>query len=105
VEDGIIFIKSSGATEVSLVKVLVELEILRVLPVSPIILLDQAAACEAHDVCGVVADVAREDNVVALGLQDSRSIVEKIDVIVELVMSELGEVFFGHNRDTTIGDV
>ncbi len=82
-EDGIIFINSSGVTEASLVKVLVELEVLRVLPVSPIVLLGQAATCEAHDTCGVVGDVSGEDNVVASGSQDLGSIIEEINAVVE----------------------
>jgi hypothetical protein len=88
-----------------MVKVLVELEVLRVLSVSPIVLLDKAAACEAHDARGAVVDIAREDNAVTLGSQDLGSIVEEVNSVVELVMSELSEVFFGHNRDTAIGDV
>jgi hypothetical protein len=76
-----------------------------VLPVSPIVLLNQVAACKAHDMRGVAADVDGEDSVVALGSQDSGTIVEEIDVVVELVMSVVGEVFFGHNRDTAIVDV
>jgi hypothetical protein len=49
--------------------------------------------------------VARENNVVASGVQDLGSIVEEVNGVVELVMGELGEVFFGHNRGTAIGDV
>ncbi len=104
-KDGIIFINSSGVPKASLVKLLVELEVLRVLPVSPIVLLDQVAVCEAHDACGVVVYIAKEDNVIASGTQDSGTVIEEFDGIVELVMCVLGEVFLGHDGDTVIGDV
>jgi hypothetical protein len=74
------------------------------LPVSPVLLLKEAAAGQVHDEGGVVADVTRVDNVVALDMLESGGTTKEFNTIIELVM-QLGKVLLGHIADTSVRNV
>ncbi len=79
------------------------------LPVRPNILLDQASACQLHGPRCVVADIARDNNVIAAGAKDAGPVrilvCMEVNAIIKLIVRVLGEVLFRHNGDTAVQDV
>jgi len=57
VEDGVILVDCGGHDKTPLIPVLVELEVLQILPVLLIVLFQESSSCELHDTCDVLWDV------------------------------------------------
>jgi hypothetical protein len=63
-----------------------------VLPVIPVCLLKEASLCQPHNPSRVLSDIAGEDDVATMGLEQGRATAEEINTVVELVVGKLGEV-------------
>ncbi len=76
------------------------------LPIHPVILLDEASACQLHGPRCVVADIARENNIVAAGAKDVGPIqilvCKEVNAIIKLIVCVLDEVLLRHNGDTAV---
>jgi hypothetical protein len=81
---------------------LIELEILGILPVSPIILFEEASSSETHNSSGVVIDVTRLHNIVTSSTTKDGAIGCEVLSVVWLVVCKLGEVLFAHNQEALI---
>ncbi len=46
---------------------------------------------EAHDLCGVIGNVAGVDYIVLPNLADVMSLFDEVDLIIELVVGKLGK--------------
>ncbi len=66
VKDRVIFLHWCRGAKTSLIRILVQLEIFRVLPVHPILLFQEFTACESHDAGRVLVNIARFDDVITL---------------------------------------
>ncbi len=90
VEYCIFLVNGNGVTKTALVHILIELEVLTVLPVHPVILLEEMAMGKVHDACDVLADVTGRDNVVASCAKNTRGIwvhiIEEVNTRVQLVV-------------------
>jgi hypothetical protein len=74
VEHGVILFDGGWVTKAALVRVLVQLEIFGVLPIHPVVLLDEATTHKAHNPCRVILYIAGEDNIVALSAEYARAV-------------------------------
>jgi hypothetical protein len=70
-----------------------------VLPVCPIILFKEPAACEANYLCRVLPDVAGEDDIIPASFPNTWASVSlnEVKAIIELIVSELGKIVVGYN--------
>ena len=68
------------------------------LPVHPILLFQESTAGEAHDSVCVLLNVSRLNDDVTLEFNNGGVFCHEIDPIIELIVSELGEIVLGDNR-------
>ncbi len=81
---------------------MIELEILGILPVSLIILFEEASSSEAHNSSGVVVDVTRLHNILVAATAKDGAVGREVQSVVQLVVCELGEVLFAHNWEALV---
>ena len=72
-KDGVVLVDRGGHAKTPLIPVLVELDVLRMLPVCPIVLFHESSSCETHDACDVLSDVTGFDYRVFLYPGEPRS--------------------------------
>jgi hypothetical protein len=82
VKDGVVVVDSNGHAKTPLIPVLIELKILRLLPVCPIVLFQEPTSRETHDTCDVLTDVPGFDYGVFLYPGEPRSGGEEVQSVV-----------------------
>ncbi len=77
------------------------------LPVHPIVLFKEPAACEAHDSCRVLPDVAGEDDIIPASFPNTwaSTSLDEVEAIIELIVSELGKIIMGYNWQAIVGNI
>ena len=98
-EDRIIRIDQHRATKHTLGVILIQLEIFRLLPVGPIILLEETSSRETHNSRGVVVDITGFHNIIKSFTPKCRAVIRKVQSIIQLVVGELREILFAHLFD------
>jgi hypothetical protein len=56
------------------------------------ILFEEMAAGEVHDLCGVIGNFAGVDYIVLPNSADAMSLFDEVDLIIELVVGKLGKL-------------
>jgi hypothetical protein len=97
VEDRIIRENQDRVTKHTLGVILIQLEIFRILPVGPIILLEETSSRETHNSSGVVVDITGFHNIIKSFTAKCGTIIRKVQSIIQLVVCELGEILFAHD--------
>jgi hypothetical protein len=105
VKNGGVILHSDGVAEHMLFVILVQLEVLRSLPVFPVGLSKETAPGESHDLGCVVENVARLHNVVTRRAAEGGAIGEEVKSVIKLVVGKLGEIFERHDGEAFVRDV
>ncbi len=77
------------------------------LPVCPIVLFKELAACEVHDSCHVLPDVTGEDDIIPASFPNTwaSASFDEVKAIIELIVSELGKIVVGYYWQAIVGNI
>ena len=98
-KNGGIILHSDGVTKHILLVILIQLEVLKSLPVFPVRLAKEMAPSESHDLGCVVEDIAGLHNVVMQCASKGWAIDEEVKSVIKLVVGKLGEIFKQHDEE------